>query len=222
MNDRTLPIENFMKTIAANVDNEKLDDEGFRRFLRNTLPIVEGIDYQPKKKNTITFVPPDNKYVPKIGDIDVYGLDGWLTPLTVEDFSQNLQPLPLSYINFNGWNALGKFMDTEFLCNFMQKITYECPFTNSEYITCVPFCILAEDIKPYLQYCHNPESAAIADIEWTRNDVYHLKDSRMGEEDVFIPPDDIERCILGPGYNLGIIPSDGFRTMRINADIIWV
>jgi hypothetical protein len=35
-----VPAENFMATIAANVDNPKLTDADFREFIRNTLPIV--------------------------------------------------------------------------------------------------------------------------------------------------------------------------------------
>lgn len=37
---RTVPAINFMATIAANVDNKKLNDKEFRQFIRNTLPIV--------------------------------------------------------------------------------------------------------------------------------------------------------------------------------------
>lgn len=32
---------NFMGTMMANVDNEKLSDAEFREFIRNTLPIIE-------------------------------------------------------------------------------------------------------------------------------------------------------------------------------------
>ena len=32
---------NFIGTMMANVDNEKLSDSDFRDFIRNTLPIVE-------------------------------------------------------------------------------------------------------------------------------------------------------------------------------------
>lgn len=38
----TIPARNFVKTLAANVDNQKLSDEAFREFVRNTLPIVVG------------------------------------------------------------------------------------------------------------------------------------------------------------------------------------
>lgn len=38
---RTVPAENFMATIAANVDNKRITDEQFRDFIRNSLPIVE-------------------------------------------------------------------------------------------------------------------------------------------------------------------------------------
>jgi hypothetical protein len=39
--DNKIPATNFMATIAANVDNNKLSDTEFREFIRNTLPIVE-------------------------------------------------------------------------------------------------------------------------------------------------------------------------------------
>ena len=38
---RPVPASNFMGTIAANVDNKKLDDAEFRAFIRRTLPIVQ-------------------------------------------------------------------------------------------------------------------------------------------------------------------------------------
>jgi len=38
---RTVPAANFMATIAANVDNDKMSDREFRQFIRNTLPIVQ-------------------------------------------------------------------------------------------------------------------------------------------------------------------------------------
>lgn len=38
---RTVSAENFMATLAANVDNKDLDDGAFRQFVRNTLPIVK-------------------------------------------------------------------------------------------------------------------------------------------------------------------------------------
>lgn len=40
MSKRTVPAANFMATIAANVDNEKVSAEDFREFIRDTLPIV--------------------------------------------------------------------------------------------------------------------------------------------------------------------------------------
>ncbi len=40
----TIPAANFIDNIVANVDNDKLSDEEFREFIRNTLPIVEGVE----------------------------------------------------------------------------------------------------------------------------------------------------------------------------------
>jgi hypothetical protein len=33
--------DNFLATVAANINNKKLSDKGFRQFIRNTLPSVE-------------------------------------------------------------------------------------------------------------------------------------------------------------------------------------
>ena len=38
---RTVPATHFMGTIAENVDNDKLTDEKFRKFIRDSLPIVK-------------------------------------------------------------------------------------------------------------------------------------------------------------------------------------
>jgi hypothetical protein len=35
-----VPAENFLRTIMANVDNQKLSDTAFREFIRNSLPLV--------------------------------------------------------------------------------------------------------------------------------------------------------------------------------------
>jgi hypothetical protein len=42
---REIPAHSFMQTIATNVDNMKLSNAEFRTFIRNTLPIIRGIDY---------------------------------------------------------------------------------------------------------------------------------------------------------------------------------
>ena len=54
---QTMPsAKNFMTTIAANVDNEKLSDEDFRQFIRNTLPIVAGIEYPPVPLDVVNYI----------------------------------------------------------------------------------------------------------------------------------------------------------------------
>jgi hypothetical protein len=42
----TVPAINFLGTLMANLDNEKLSDSEFRQFIRNTLPIVEKPDIE--------------------------------------------------------------------------------------------------------------------------------------------------------------------------------
>lgn len=40
-NNAKVPAANFVGTMLANLDNEKLSDADFRQFVRNTMPIVE-------------------------------------------------------------------------------------------------------------------------------------------------------------------------------------
>lgn len=39
--EHTVPAVNFIGTMLANLDNEKMSDADFRQFIRNTMPIVE-------------------------------------------------------------------------------------------------------------------------------------------------------------------------------------
>ena len=41
----TILAKSFVATLVANLDNIKLSDEEFRQFCRNTVQIVEGVDY---------------------------------------------------------------------------------------------------------------------------------------------------------------------------------
>lgn len=45
---KTIPAENFLQTVAANVDNSNLTDAAFRQLCRNSLPIVIGVNYPPQ------------------------------------------------------------------------------------------------------------------------------------------------------------------------------
>ena len=48
--ERTVPADNFMGTIAANVDNQQMSDREFRAFIRRTLPIVRYCGAEETKK----------------------------------------------------------------------------------------------------------------------------------------------------------------------------
>lgn len=39
----------FLQTVAANLDNPKMDDEAFRQFMRNSLDQMPGVDYTKPK-----------------------------------------------------------------------------------------------------------------------------------------------------------------------------
>lgn len=44
MTKRTVPAANFVSTMSANVNNDKMSDAEFREFVRNTIPIVQTTD----------------------------------------------------------------------------------------------------------------------------------------------------------------------------------
>lgn len=44
MTEQTVPAVNFVGTLIANVDNGSMSDKEFRKFVRNTLPIVQTSD----------------------------------------------------------------------------------------------------------------------------------------------------------------------------------
>lgn len=49
-----IPAKNFIRTVAANVDNPRLSDAEFREFIRNTLPVVEGTpDLDPPQPDSM-------------------------------------------------------------------------------------------------------------------------------------------------------------------------
>ena len=50
---RQVSAKNFVATIAANVDNDKLSDKDFRDFIRNTLPIVEYNKPSKERKDNV-------------------------------------------------------------------------------------------------------------------------------------------------------------------------
>lgn len=47
-----VPARHFVQTVTVNVNNDKLTDEAFRQFIRNTLPIVEGGEKLDPTKDT--------------------------------------------------------------------------------------------------------------------------------------------------------------------------
>ncbi len=52
-NNWKVPAVNFIGTLMANVDNDKLSDEDFRQFVRNTLTIVEKPDLESLANDSI-------------------------------------------------------------------------------------------------------------------------------------------------------------------------
>ena len=53
---------NFLQTVAANLDNEKLDDAAFREFMRNSIEGMPGVDYDRKSEKRTSYepLPPDS------------------------------------------------------------------------------------------------------------------------------------------------------------------
>ena len=77
-------------------------------------------------------IEPAKKYVPKIGDVDIYGSSQWLAPFDVKELRER-KFTSLNYFNYHGWKAL-KTLNIRHSIN----CKYECPYTDRTYFSFLP------------------------------------------------------------------------------------
>ena len=52
---------NFLRTVAANLDNPKLTDQQFREFMRNSIEGMDGVDYtRPEQREEFPILPAES------------------------------------------------------------------------------------------------------------------------------------------------------------------
>ena len=116
------------------------------------------------------------------------------------DEVKNNHPWMSSNLNLNPFIALKNIINLNILHNDM----YECPYTNMTFFRIVPDFIIAKDIKKYEEFFPKYMKDMIMDKEWT------IKMSLIDTKGTFYrSPNKFQKVLLGPGYDLGCLTSDG-------------
>lgn len=150
------------------------------------------------------------------GDIDVYGLDKWLTPIDEVKGREAKAIIALDVVSLNPWRALQRMgIDAEEL---KASCTYTCPITDREYTACVPDHIVTRDPTPYMEPIPNHYREMTEDLDWMRNhvldDVYN-RTSRAMWYDRHV--NKLLACLIGPGYTHYISAWDGSNSVEVAA-----
>ncbi len=165
----------------------------------------------------IRIVKPKKPYIPEIGDIDIYGNHHeYLAPFDWDDLDENSikskNPMPItgSYaFSVNPWYALVKAgIDKKDVDKLKKMSRNYCPCADMKYYAIVPIAILADDATVYTKDMPTFCSGMLNDGSWNRKTW-----AQTGSFQAMDHISDVERAILGSGYNEGIIPSDGSHSL---------
>ena len=153
-------------------------------------------------------------YKPPIGDIDVYGLDGWLTPLPSRlndgegaylERDDGLMIIPLAYKHSHPFRALASLgID---ISEVEGEAAYTCPIMKQGYCAFVPVAIMTRDLERYLSRG-----------EWRPWVPGMVRDQDFVTDNLWFDGLSIfETLIIGSGYTDFILPSDGGNKVVLNA-----
>ena len=160
----------------------------------------------------IRIVKPEKPYVPKNGDIDIYGdHHEYLAPLDWDEIKVK-NPIPIvgsCSFSLNPWRALFEAgIEEKGILTLKSMSLNFCPCADMNYYAIVPVAILAKDSTVYVK--DNMFANMLNDAEWNRqnwiveyDDPYY--DPKCAESHLSA----IHRAILGSGYHDGILPLDG-------------
>lgn len=161
---------------------------------------------------------------PDIGDIDVYGLNGWLKRFDRQRIDGAKMVVSLDFASLNPWRALDA-LDTD-AEELRQRSLYECPITDRVYSAWVPDHIISSEIRTELLEGINPRFRSMAiDVSWMKNvTMSHFYKGELGLPDTFgmqrTRPEHVTRlvsCLIGPGHTTYLSPSDGHASVEVAA-----
>jgi hypothetical protein len=167
-------------------------------------------------------VKPKNEFTDKYGDVWVN--EKTLPFLGAFDVSEFDSLLSWHFVSDLYENALAK-LQIDGLQTIVTDNVDECPYTKQNYYCLLPYALLSNDLTSYREYVKG---------NWQWQDIFinAAKDAMKQFQEEPSAPDgyfglgDIETLLLGSGYDVGRINSDGSRewkwcTLRLdNGDAI--
>ena len=161
---------------------------------------------------------PKTPYVPKYGDIDIYGKQHEYMEAVDWEMFRTMNPMPLTgAFSVNPWNALIQAgIDKIDVGNLKEWSKNYCPCAQMEYHAIVPIALLTSYATRYLGEDTNSKPwyyDMLNDDGWNRWQNWRINDETKNAEMSQHKPEDhmgsVSRAILGSGYNEMILPSDG-------------
>jgi len=141
------------------------------------------------------------------GDI-LYPFVSWETSTTggkwyskvPENFYVDKSYLLMSFVGGNAWDATIKLGINSF--DFKESVRYECPYNKYLHYWSIPVALFTDDIKFWTKRYNNMFSEIQQDDFWMKK--FHPIKTKNG-----LPFTKIQRALLGPGYTVGTLETDG-------------
>ncbi len=157
--------------------------------------------------------PTKNVFVPEIGDIDVYGIGGWLVPFSREEQYDKMDVMDLTHITWNGWCALDVLgIDT---CGLEDKTKQECPHTDLSYWAVMPLVLMSYNLKgEYEDRMRKSNCVPRTEVDMAMDSEWHKHMYPMREAEDLLPLYKIRAVLMGTGYTHCIMQHDGFNELQ--------
>lgn len=170
----------------------------------------------------IHIIKPDTPYVPKNGDIAIYGKHHEYMEKIDMGLFRNMNPMPIGGFSDNPWKALHNTgIDRGDIDRLIGWSKNYCPCSCMEYYAIVPIVILTSDATRYLGSEKDKSKCMFYDMyndaDWNRHMDWQIdnndENSEIPEPNVDHQMSSVHRAMLGSGYNDGILPSDGGHSL---------
>ncbi len=157
--------------------------------------------------------PTKNAFVPEIGNIHVYGIEGWLVPFSREEQYDKMDVMDLTHITWNGWRALDVLgIDT---CGLEEKTKQECPHTEMSYWAVMPLMLMSYDLKGgYEDRVLNCGRMCEIEVKMAMDSKWHKHMHPVREEEDLLTLYHIRTILMGTGYTDCIMHHDGFGELQ--------
>ena len=150
----------------------------------------------------------------------IYGDSSLLSDCNDELFKKDF--ILMQYYALNPFKALKNFVSN--VDAYFNNFNYNCPITNKDFCAVIPYAIVSDNIAKYKELTVSETGKSIY-IDMVFDVPFNREYFNKGT-DVSDCIDDISTALLGPGYTMMCLPSDGmcapkFVTVNLdNGDIV--